>query len=74
MKKTFLLIMFALAGIFTSCKKEYTCVCVIMNDIGQKTTNEATFESRKKEDAVSDCENNKVILQQPMEQNTCKLK
>ena len=66
--------MFALAGIFTSCKKDYTCVCVIMNDTGQTTTKEATFQKAKKEDAIADCENNKIIQQHVMEQNTCKLK
>lgn len=74
MKKLFFLAAFATAIIFTSCKKEYTCSCIIMDDTGTKTTKEKTFESSKKEDATSDCENNKIIQESPMEHNTCKLK
>lgn len=73
MKKSFITIassLLVLGGLFTSCNKQYTCVCKY-TELGVEKINESKTVKATQKDAKEICERETVIDGNP---STCSLK
>ncbi len=49
--------LFAVAVLFTACKKDHVCTCKYTNSLGVEGTETHTLKNQTRADAVENCEN-----------------